>query len=152
MNHLERIQLHGYARGIKPGQNGGRVNDGEPCQEHGDRPVETNRPAERLFVDYVDEDERKREAQRKPCDIGEQSEQTCFQKNEFAHLPGRGAKKPQQPKFATAVDHESEERSCNSHDCNEDRDGLEGIGDRKSAVEMRMASARKSRLEKIRMR
>src|SRR4029077_1125615 len=135
MDHLEGIELHGHARRVKASQNSSRVNDSESGHQHGDRPVETNRPAERLFVDYVNEDERKRETQRKPGDIRKQSEQARFQKNELAHLSGGGAKKPQQPKLAAAVDHESEQCSSNSHDGDEHRDSFEGIRYRKGAVE-----------------
>ena len=48
--------------------------------------MELNGPAERLFINHVDQDERQRETQNEADEIRQQPNQSRFQQNQFANL------------------------------------------------------------------
>ena len=97
--------------------------------------MEADGPAEGLLVDDIDEDKRKRKAQSQTGKVGQKSEQTGLDENQFSDLPGSRAKEAQESEFAAAVDHKSKKRSGNAHHCDDDRDGFQSVGDGEGAVE-----------------
>src|ERR1700737_2946887 len=135
MDDLERIQAHGDLRRVKASEHCGHIHDRQRAKKNFHRPVKADRPAERLLIDYIDEDERQRKAEGQTSKIGQKSKQTCLDEYQFSDLPGGRAKEAKEAKFAAAVNHQSKKRSGNAHNSDDDRDRLQGIGDGKSAVE-----------------
>src|SRR6266446_3174195 len=97
--------------------------------------MKANSPAERLLVDHINENERKREAQRNAGKISEQADQSRLNDNELANLPARSAQKTKQPQFAAPIDYQSQQSAGNAHYGDEDGNGLQRVSDRKRAVE-----------------
>src|SRR5258707_2445041 len=115
MNHLNGIEPHRHASRIETGNHRRGIDQRQCSQKNGHRPVKANRPAERLLVDDINQNEREREPQGSPHKIGEQAYQASLHHNQLADLPRRGAQKPKQPQFASTVDDQSEKRSGNAH-------------------------------------
>src|SRR5579859_252339 len=134
MDSLERIEAHSDLRGIKPGQHCSGIDHADCSQQNCDRPVETDRPAERLPVDDIDENKRERKSESESHEIREQTEQTSLDKNLLAHLAGCRAEKAEQAKFAAAVDDQSEQSTGDAHHRNNHGNGLERVGDGKGTV------------------
>src|SRR5260370_7441659 len=115
MNCLERIQAHGDLCRVEPRKHGSYIHNRQCAQKNFHRPVKPYGPAERLLVDYKDEDERKCESQSHACEIGQKSKQSCFDKNQLANLPGSRAKEAKQAELAPAANHQSNKPSRNTH-------------------------------------
>src|SRR6266436_7873187 len=124
MNCLERIQAHGDLCRVEPRKHGSYIHNRQCAQKNFHRPVKPYGPAERLLVDYKDEDERKCESQSHACKIGQKSKQSCFDKNQLANLPGSRAKEAKQAELAAAVNYQSKKRSGNAHDRHYDGNGF----------------------------
>src|ERR1700732_4738758 len=111
MHYLKRVQAHGDLCRIEPRKHGRPIHDRQRAKENFHRPVKPDGPAERLLIDYVDEDERQRKAQRQTGKIGQKSKQAGLDEYQLSNLPGGRAKKSKQAKFAAAVNHQSKKRS-----------------------------------------
>src|SRR5258707_10782319 len=107
MNDLKWIQAHGNLRRVEPGKHGSHIHDRQCTKKNFHRPVKPYGPAERLLVDYKDEDERKGKSQGNAGKISQKSKQACLYENELANLPASRAKEAKQAKFAAAVNHQS---------------------------------------------
>src|SRR5437667_7994990 len=135
MYDLDGIQTHRDLRWVKSCKHGRCIDHRQCAKKNLNRPVKSDRPAEGLFVDHINQDERQRKAQSQAGKIGEKSEQTGFDENQLANLPRSCAKKSQKAKLASAVNHQSKKCSGNSHHCDNDRDSLQSVSYGKGAVE-----------------
>jgi len=97
--------------------------------------VKSNRPAERLLVDDIDEYERERKSESDSREIREHAEQAGFNKDLLAHLPGCCSEKTEQAELAAAVDDQSEKRTGDAHHGDNHGDGFERVGNGEGAIE-----------------
>jgi hypothetical protein len=58
MDHLEGIEANGDTCRVESGEDGGKKYQSESREENGYRPMKTDGPAEGLFIDDENEDER----------------------------------------------------------------------------------------------
>src|ERR1700722_3466246 len=93
MNHFNRIEPNRDLGGIQPGKNRSQKHSSQRAHQNKSWPVELNRPAKRLLVDYINQNERKREAQKKSHQIRQQADQPRFPQNQFSNLRSCRAQK-----------------------------------------------------------
>src|SRR5712692_283765 len=123
MDDLKRIQAHSDLRGVEPRENGCAVHNRQCAKKNFHRPMKPDGPAERLLVDYKNEDERQGKAEGQAGKIGQKSKQACLDENQLANLAGSRAKESKQAKLAAAVNHKCQKRPGNAHNRHEDSNG-----------------------------
>src|SRR5712692_6479594 len=107
MDDLKRIQAHSDLRRVESREHGCAIHNCQRTKKNFHRPVKPYGPAERLLVDYKDEDERQGKAKGQTSKIRQKSKQACFDENQLPNLPGSRAKESKQAKLAAAVNHQS---------------------------------------------
>src|SRR5690349_1198847 len=98
MRDLDGIQTHRDLSRVQSRKHSREVHYRQRAKKNLNRPVKSDRPAEGLFVDHINQDERQRKAQSQAGEIGEKSEQTSLGENQLANLPRGCAKKLQKAK------------------------------------------------------
>src|SRR3984957_2622855 len=95
MHHLDGIEANCDSCGIQTGQNGRQKHAYQQTYQNARGPMKLDGPAERLLVNHIDQNERKRETQDESDQIRQQTNQPSFDQNQFSNLRGRGAQKTQ---------------------------------------------------------
>ena len=97
MDHLDRVQPRRDARGIEAGEHRRNIDQRQRAEQHGNRPVELDGPAERLLVDDEDQQQRKHNAERQSGKIGQQARAAGFDQNQLAYLRTAAPRKRSSP-------------------------------------------------------
>src|SRR5260370_35195700 len=87
MDNLKRIQANGDLCRVESRKNGSAIHNRQRAKKNFHRPMKPDGPAERLLVDYEDEDERQGKSQGHACKIGQKSKQAGLGEKQLPNLP-----------------------------------------------------------------